>query len=220
MSTTRNLSSLQFHEMARDEFESLPGTWWHGTPSGVVGSAPEVPVHIGTRRAALEALSARAGRPDPDDFGKFYTGPPSDDELESRIERGRGSNVTGSVGPIYSADPAVIGGRIVGPMSNRPTVGSPGYDRYGNPGGHKPNAYSDWVANGLANRNRTKGTTMRQGIYYSNISEDEGSISAVLPRSSFKTHEDYLVEARAAGKRIPPEALKGYTEIPGQQRLF
>jgi hypothetical protein len=27
----------QFHEMTRDEFESQPGTWFHGTPTGVIG---------------------------------------------------------------------------------------------------------------------------------------------------------------------------------------
>jgi hypothetical protein len=60
----------------------------------------------------------------------------------------------------------------------------------------------------------------KQGVYYKNQGEDEGSISAILPnRSHFMTHEDYLVKARAEGKTIPPRALQGYKEIPGQQQF-
>jgi hypothetical protein len=61
----------------------------------------------------------------------------------------------------------------------------------------------------------------RRGYFYENVSEDAGSVSAVLPnRKSFKTHEDYLVEARAKNKSVPARALKGYNQVPGQEKLL
>jgi hypothetical protein len=119
------------------------------------------------------------------------------------------------------AHPAQLrGGRITSPMVNHP-----GY--LGSYGGHGDGMEGDMHdsgdarANGQVARIKSRGETMRQGIYYVNQAEDAGSLSAVLPRrEDFKTHEDYIVEARAAGKKVPPHALAGYKEIPGQQRLL
>lgn len=104
--------------------------------------------------------------------------------------------------PIYMSDPKVQGGRIVGPMGDE--------------------TLSDEEANEEAIFSPPEGDLRHgRGIYYENSEEDPGSISAVLPsRSHFKTHEDYLVEARARGDKIPKRALRGYKEIPGQGRLF
>jgi hypothetical protein len=109
------------------------------------------------------------------------------------------------------------GGRIASPMVNSPNhMGWYGRGEWGD-----MTDSGDVSANARVSQIKSRGQTMRQGIYYKNASEDAGSVSAVLPsRESFKTHEDFLVEARAQGRKIPTRALKGYTEIPGQQRLF
>ena len=56
---------------------------------------------------------------------------------------------------------------------------------------------------------------------YRNELEDIGSTSLVVgSRNAIKTHEDFLVEHRRAGKEIPARALEGYDQIPGQMDLF
>lgn len=197
------LNSQQFHEMSRSDFESLPGTMFHGTPSGVVGSG-NAPIHVGTQRAALEALGSRMAMGNP---SGNVSGGAAEERYNNAIKESRrpersGKSNYSNGSPIVAPDPQIVGGRITGRMVNTPL--SP---------------YEDDQANSIASRYQSK-NNMRQGLYYSNEAEDEGSVSAVLPRSSFKTHEDYLVEARSRGERIPPNALKGYSQIPGQQRLF
>lgn len=65
--------------------------------------------------------------------------------------------------------PAVRAYQINGPMKNTPST-----------------PYSDTRANSLANAQRTKGNG-KNGFYYKNDGEDEGSISAVVPHHSHLT---------------------------------
>jgi hypothetical protein len=84
---------------------------------------------------------------------------------------------------------------------------------------------SDVRANAVQSGLKAKGQKMRRGIFYVNAAEGthvhDEPISAIVPnRAGFKTHEDYLVQARSQGKKIPKRAMKGYTQIPGQGKLF
>lgn len=230
----------QFHEMTRDEFEQQPGTWFHGSTTGQIGHAGSF--HVGTKLAAAEALGARIDR------GKFRTKTPVGTmrRVQSSIKASQKDPrfVTTSTGKAYSDNPTFTGGRIVGPMTNTPKIHSsrgPG-NRFeikeGIPWGamedwqrKSPNeAMSDVRANAVERGAKTSGRLLRRGMYYVNAAEGGGRpestpeheyISAVLPnRQHFKTHEDYLVDAREAGKKIPARAMKGYKEIPGQGRLW
>lgn len=203
----------QFHQMTREEFEQQPGVWFHGTATGMIGSKPDHPqFHVGTQRAALQALGARLHGGNPggtvkNENGRWYQ---PDEPYHRVIAHARQTN---------SPNADVIGGHITGPMANVPKE-DPREERFGRSGfgdyqGRAPYAYGDWVANGMEKRLK------HQGVFYKNVGEDTGSISAILPkRSHFTTHEDYLVEARAQGKKIPKRAMRGYKEIPGQGKLF
>ena len=200
------LQPQQFHEMSRDEFEAQPGTMFHGNPTGNFNQegGPQG-FHVGSKQAATDAVVARAG------FGGYSDG--------SRIPapfRGSRRPVDDPERP-YTKSEAVAhpehlrGGRIDSPMVNAP----------GNMGSYGKGTHGDVMANVLVAAINKRGETMRQGIYYKNASEDAGSTSAVVPsRQSWKTHEDYIVEARARGNKVPKRALKGYSQIPGQQRIF
>jgi hypothetical protein len=204
----------QFHEMTREQFEAQPGTWFHGTPTGIIGHAGSF--HVGTKQAATEALRGEVGKP------RWFTN-----------REGKAS---------YGSNPSVIGGRIVGPMANTPRVDpsrGPG-DRWnyreGIPWGHMTEwsrrspheVMSDVRANAIESAIKTRGQTMRQGIYYVNAAEGANDpekdptlpVSAVLPnRQHFKTHEDYIIGARAQGKQVPGHVLQQYPHL-GQGRLF
>jgi hypothetical protein len=214
MSATHHLGG-QFHEMSRGEFEALPGTLFHGHPTGNFNAdTSRQGFHVGTHLAAEEAVVSRAGT-----SGSLATyaggvrGGPTYPAIKNEVKTDGWTHIKRP-----TAHPEHIrGGRVASPMVNSPGyMGSYGKGDYGdmlNSG--------DAMANGRVAAIKTRGETMRQGIYYKNASEDAGSVSAVLPnRDSFKTHEDYLVEARAAGKHIPGRALEGYSQIPGQQRIF
>jgi hypothetical protein len=167
--------------------------FWHGSTdrsfSGRNG------IHIGSKKAATQALEARIGVPAEGEWdGSRVYGETllcGKDSLRRRSkERGYGLatgynawNVPESdYYPVDRADratysdgtkvpltcrPVVFRVRIVGSMTN--TQWSP---------------HSDAVANGLIRRS-TRAGRARSGFYYVNMGEDPGSISAVVPDGSF-----------------------------------
>lgn len=227
----------QFHEMTSDEFAKQPGTWFHGSPNGQIG-AHGGSFHVGSELAAAEALGPRIAT------GKYRTktrigtiqkvkqAAKAMQQSPRMIESPRG-------GSYYADNPGITAGRIDGPMTNTTKLASsrgPGRGKWEVRQGIPRGALEDWKrhnsteplpdirANAVENGIRKSGRTMRQGMYYVNAAEgaqEDHPISAILPnRKHFKTHEDYLVEARAQGKSIPKRAMKGYSQIPGQGRLF
>lgn len=199
--------------MSRDEFESQPGMMFHGNPTGnfnVEHRQAPYGFHVGSRQAAEEAVNARAG------YGRYSDASPIPAPLRAQKKETKGVDGFTTVSHKTHSE-AVRGGRVVSPMVNAPTA----LGTYGRGALGDMDNSGDVAANAKAREIHTKGQKMRRGIFYKNASEDAGSVSAVIPgRASFKTHEDHLVEARAAGKVIPKRAMKGYKEIPGQQRLF
>lgn len=78
--------------------------------------------------------------------------------------------------PDPSVRPAIVPVWIVGPMTNEPLG----------------NLRDDYWANGVMSSNLKRGRA-RRGMYYRNVSEDEGSVSAVVPNRSFlATHDDLV----------------------------
>lgn len=161
--------------------------WWHGTPSGDLrGSA--YGLHLGSYQAAKEALEARIGIPAEGEwdgtraYGKtllagrktmeangiyptgYNMGAPEHDYLPS--ERSYRATFSDHQEVPFDAHPWIRPFRIVGPMTNTP--GKP---------------HDDFKANGYMRAAITKGTAKR-GYYYTNVGEDEGSISVVVPSAS------------------------------------
>lgn len=204
----------QFHEMTREEFESQPGTWFHGTPTGIIGHAGSF--HVGTRQAATEAMRGEVGKP------RWFT------------------NREGK--QAYGSNPSIIGGRITAPMTNTPHAdpsrgpGNRWSYREGIPWGEMTEwprrssheVMSDVRANAVESALKTRGQSMHRGIYYVNAAEGVNDpekdrtlpVSAIIPnRQGFKTHEDYIISARQQGKKIPQRALADHPNL-GQGRLF
>jgi hypothetical protein len=162
-----------------------PKIYWHGSASrnlcgGVSG------LHIGTKKAATQALEARIGIPadgkgwignreygktllagkktlkklDPKGFnvtGINCEAPDKDYRPKKILEYPDGTKMPMTVKP--AVKPYVI----LGPMTNTPS--SP---------------HEDWKANGYMRANLKKGTAKR-GYFYTNVGEDAGSISATVP---------------------------------------
>lgn len=153
-------------------------------------------IHVGTKLAATQALQARIGVPADGnwdgtrEYGKtllagkrtlnlkdkelgyfcttgFNCGkdvPENDYYPTERTERAKYSDGT----PIsFNSKPIVFPVKIVGKMSNSPRT-----------------PHDDNRANGMMLRNLKLGNA-KQGYYYINNGEDEGSISAVVPDKSF-----------------------------------
>lgn len=223
MAAGDHLSIPQFHEMTREEFAAHPDVFHHATLSGKIGVHGE-PIHVGSYDAAHDAITGRlytVGRKSP---------------TATNISGGSGENARGHFDSLediqkhtalrggipqeggYGSDrdsprrkamskfeghfPQIHAGTIHGPMWNTPDT-----------------LVSDAKANDREVRMH-KANIINEGVYYRNDYEDHDSVSAVLPsREHFKTHEDHIIAARAAGKRVPDRVMKQYPHL-GQERLF
>jgi hypothetical protein len=193
-----NLNDAQFGRMSRDEFAQQPGTMWHGSPAGTQGLnvGSHSGLHVGSQEAARQALNARIGTPAQGDwdgtreYGQTHLVPGSRTGYGAQFHRngwgeeprlpepGRAKYSDQTPVPL-DAKPDIFPVRIVGPMTNTP---------------HNP--HEDFRANGLMAGQLKRGTAKR-GYYYTNIGEDEGSISAVVPgRNHVATHEDFVSRAQ------------------------
>jgi len=178
--------------------------WWHGTPSG---RFPLNNIHVGSKRAAHEALTARIGHPAEGEwdgtreYGKTLlagkktleargipiTGYSVDAPLEDHYPTGK-SKYSDGAQVSSSEKPNMLRFKIKGKMTSHP---------------HTPR--TDVAANAIMKR---KG--IKQGIYYVNEGEDAGSISAVVPsgehleqiNNSFKKSSDLNTLIQQAKARL------------------
>ena len=166
----------------KDEQDTKEPYWWHGTPSGDMRGG-STGLHIGTKKAATEALTARIGHPvegswdGTREYGKTLL-------AGKKTLRARGIYPTGYSAelapeedfyadsmPRFSTDvpmlpthkPIIFPVAIVGKMSNTPQT-----------------PHADFAANSRMKSALQRGVA-RRGYYYANIGEDAGNISAVLP---------------------------------------
>lgn len=164
--------------------ESTEHAFWHGSPTGDFGPGP---IHIGSHLAAKQALEARIGIPaqgewdGTKEYGKtLLAGRKRIQTMENGEWRMTGQNSDcpeedyyptgatfsdGTAVPM-TAKPNIFPVKIVGPMTNS-----------------RWNPHSDIRANALMRGLFKKGGAKR-GFYYTNDSEDSGSISAVVPNPS------------------------------------
>jgi hypothetical protein len=170
-----------------DEALDDSGAYWHGTPSGDLRGGV-TGLHVGTKRAATEALEARIGIPADgkgwngdreygktllagkkrirsEQFGKYReTGynvdAPEEDFYPTEITQ---PMVSSEVPVDYSWKPYVRPVLIVGKMTNSPQ-----------------SAMADSKANATMGSLLKRGMA-KNGYFYVNEGEDTGSVSAVLP---------------------------------------
>lgn len=167
-----------------NEQETKP-VYWHGSPSGDLRGGTSG-LHLGTKQAATEALTARIGHPAKGEWdgtreygktklagkntmkakGIFPTGhncrAPDHDYLPHEHPEGfpkMGASV--SVKPEHK--PEIHPYHLVGKMTNSPR-----------------NPHDDFKANGYMKASLKKGNA-KNGYFYKNDGEDEGSLSIVVP---------------------------------------
>ena len=165
-----------------------PGVWYHGSPIGEPGPGP---IHVGTAKAAKEALEARIGIPADGkgwngdrEYGKtliagtdtlkklaaqgYHDGYPETgynafDVPKKDYYPGDRTNERADMGPTYTPVP----------LDAKPAVRS--YDIVRDMSNNTDYPTSDSRANAMQKRLKNRGT------YYKNEGEDLGSISAVVP---------------------------------------
>ena len=156
--------------------------WYHGSPSGDLRGG-RTGLHLGTYKAATQALEARIGIP----VEKYWDGTREygktllcgKNTLKQRKIFPTGFNCDIPDNDFYpieslkhtpylslSMKPAVKKYKLLCPMTN--TNMSP---------------HGDWKANGYMSASLKRGNAKR-GFYYKNDSEDYGSISVVVPNGS------------------------------------
>lgn len=171
--------------------------WYHGSPTGFPGT--NGPVHLGTEKAARQALEARIGVPADlqgwtgnREYGKTLL---AGKNTLGKIERGElpyynhypssGYNMDApdedyypKPGSAYFGDGKNGGRGTDVAMSAKPAVRV--YQIAGSMSNHPGAPYSDAKANGFAKAQKTRGYS-KNGFYYKNDGEDSGSVSAVVP---------------------------------------
>ncbi|MDA4131923.1 MAG: hypothetical protein OK454_02180, partial [Thaumarchaeota archaeon] len=182
-------------------------TWWHGSPSGDLRGT-QIGLHLGSYEAAKQALEARIGVPVEGEwdgtrtYGEtllagrktlakkgngVWTGLNSEPGDEDHYPiPGKAVFSDGTPVPM-DARPILAEYRIVGDMTNSPW---------------KP--HGDEQANGLMAR-QIKQNRAKRGFFYENISEDEGSISAVVPNGA---HLERVSAAGAGMERTAKDAKR------------
>jgi hypothetical protein len=148
--------------------------FYHGTPDERSwGTGGAYGIHVGTHDAAKQALEARIGRPASGEWdgSREYGKTPlvsTGTGVGAHVREGKplaehsGSYSSGDPVP-HDARPGIFGVAVTGSMSNTP---------------QRP--MEDFKANATMKGQLKRGNAKR-GYYYSNVGEDEGSVSAVVP---------------------------------------
>lgn len=161
---------------------TVPGTWWHGTPSGDLRGGLSG-LHIGSKAAAEQALRARIGVPvegvwdGTREYGKTLlagrktllargislSGYNMEVPEEDHFPTFGAAKYSGGSQVFLHHKPNLFQINLVGPMSNTPRT-----------------PHKDFAANGRM-ESLLRRKIARKGYYYVNEGEDAGSVSAVLP---------------------------------------
>ena len=153
--------------------------FFHGTPNGEVGSTVAAyGVHVGTHEAAKQALEAKIGRPATGSWDGTRTygqtlvrstgagyGIMNPQGSEPHLPTGEATYPGGSPVPM-DVKPNIVPVSITGRMTNTPQT-----------------PHDDFRANGMMAGQLKRGRA-RSGYFYSNVGEDAGSVSAVVPSAA------------------------------------
>jgi DNA topoisomerase IB/uncharacterized membrane protein (UPF0127 family) len=177
---------------------------WHSTASGDL-SGTKHGIHVGTYEAAKQALEATIGiRADGKDwdgtqeYGKTLLA--GKKTLESRGYFPTGFNCDAPEEDYYPTGKASYSNSEQIPLTTKPTMFRVRIK------GSMNNSYNNPKTDGQANslmRAQTKQGRAKNGYYYINIGEDEGSISAVVPDKDHLEILDKQVVTIASGGFTP-----------------
>ena len=165
-----------------------PDPWWHGSFSGDLRGGTSG-LHLGTQKAAEEALTARIGYPAEGawdgsrDYGSTLLA--GQKTMRDRGIFPTGRNVHAPEQDYYAHEhpegQLTHGNGDVADYSNKPSVRQ--YEITGGMTNNKYQPHPDFKANGYMKAALKKGNA-KSGYFYKNEGEDEGSISAVVPNGS------------------------------------
>lgn len=168
-------------------FDPHPGTLYHGSFSGDLRGGTSG-LHLGTKKAAHEALTARIGHPAEGhwdgtrEYGKTKLA--GKKTIESRGEYVTGHNVYAPDHDYYPHEhprPLKHADGTLADHTNKPSIKP--YKIIGKMSNQIHTPHKDFHANGYMKAAIKKGNAKR-GYYYKNEAEDAGSISAVVPNGS------------------------------------
>jgi GNAT superfamily N-acetyltransferase len=189
------------HEMTRAEFEQDPATLWHGSPSGRMGDGV---IHAGTQKAAYEAMTATLVGANASGID-WQPGEPLD-KLDAEIERVRAiSEHMAKPRAAWMNDPRIFAVRLNPERQGLVTDLAPLYpnEQLGDMVGS-----SDDAANSRIDPDRLA------GYWYTNMSEDAGSRSLVVPsRLWLMTHREFIEQAISQGQAIDEAVLADYPDL-------
>jgi len=192
-------------------------SWWHGSASGDLRGGSSG-LHLGTKKAATQALEARIGIPAD---GKGWTG---NREYGKTLLAGldtlkkmdpKGYNLTGHNArniPKEDYYPTEIKKYPDGtdmPMTVKPEVAE--YRLKGGMSNTPDNPHDDFKANGYM-RGQLKRGNAKNGYYYKNVGEDSGSISLTVPSGS---HIEKILKADSSKEGAALQAVKPDWKIKG-----
>lgn len=169
---------------------------WHGSPNGAVGGGkPSYGVHVGTHEAAKQALEARIGKPHEGswdgtrEYGKTMLNRDQEHHQFNPADR-TWTNTVDKHPPTLPSSPMKYSDSSVAPMSARPNIQP--VRIVGRMTNTPQNPHEDFKANGMMAGQLKRGRA-KSGYFYRNVGEDEGSVSAVVPRRAHvETHPQHL----------------------------
>jgi hypothetical protein len=187
LKTNNNSVLLEAIEHGFNILTEESNVFWHGSPSGDLRGG-KTGLHVGTYKAAKQALEARIGIPAEGEwdgtreYGKtLLAGKETLKKLDPRGYNRTGFNVDAPNEDYYPAEGKAkySDGSLV-PLTSKPSIQS--FFIKGKMTNTPSKPHEDFRANALMGGQLKKGTA-KSGYYYKNVGEDEGSISAVVPSS-------------------------------------
>jgi 8-oxo-dGTP pyrophosphatase MutT (NUDIX family)/mRNA-degrading endonuclease RelE of RelBE toxin-antitoxin system len=191
-------------------------TYWHGSPSGDFSDTAGI--HVGTKQAATEALCARIGWPvggtwdGTREYGKTLL-------MGNKTMRERGLYPTGynykrshqdKDADFYADGTATYGDGSRIPLSVKPDIFE--VEIVGEMTNTSAQPYDDFKANSYMSGAIKRGTP-RKGYYYTNVGEDSGSISAVVPPGGAHLRRVSSFVARITAAIEASDPLAGLVDV-------
>jgi len=168
-------------KLSIEQLKENPDVYWHGSPSGELKGS-ETGLHVGTYQAAKEALEARIGIPangewdGTKEYGKtLIAGRKTLEKLDPKGYNKTGFNASPPDEDYYPTGAAKYSDRTTVSLKSKPNIVPVNIK-----GEMSDVTHEDFKASGYMKRQLKKGTA-KKGYFYKNVSEDEGSTSAVLP---------------------------------------
>ena len=208
--------------------ETTPNVYWHGSASGDLRGGV-TGLHIGTKRAATEALEARIGIPADGkgwtgnrEYGKtLLAGKDTLKKLDPKGYNETGFNVDVPKEDFYPAERAKYSDTSTISLTSKPNIQP--FKIKGRMTNTPQTPYEDFKAGGYMAAQKKKGKA-KSGYFYENVGEDAGSISATVPSGEhiepLHTKSQLTDIWNEAHKPVPQEKGEGTLSFMGTQGAY